>query len=308
MKILVTGGTGLVGTGLKRVSNQFTQHDIILTGSGDCDLLSLDNTVRLIDNHAPDHVIHLAANVGGLFKNMNHKVRMFEDNMLMNMNILKACHTCNINRFTGVLSTCIFPDKTTYPINEELLHMGPPHHSNDAYAYAKRMLKVQCDAYNEQHATRYTCVVPTNIYGHNDNYSLQDAHVIPALIHKCYISKNQNAPFVVAGTGTPLRQFIHADDLANLMLKLIDIDNDQCVIIAPEREISIGYVATCIARCFDYEHGIKFDRSLSDGQHKKTADNTRLKSLLPGYHFIDFEDGIKDVVNHFIENYEFIRK
>lgn len=306
--IMITGSAGLVGSAFKRVAEKHVNYNYTYTTRNDCNLLDETNILEYLRHIKPDIVIHLAANVGGLFKNMNQKVQMFEDNMLMNMNVLRSCHKMNIARFIGTLSTCIFPDDTTYPINETMLQLGPPHTSNDAYAYAKRMLEVQCKAYNEQYNTNYSCIIPTNIYGDNDNYHLEDAHVIPALIHKCYLAKQKQKPFIVAGSGTPLRQFIHADDLANITLDLLDKINQESVIVSPDIEISIKEVATHIARAFEYEHMMEFDTSLPDGQYKKTADNAKLKSLLTEYEFIDINQGINRTVKYFIENYNKIRK
>jgi GDP-L-fucose synthase len=305
---MITGSAGLVGSAFKRAAEKHVNYNYTYTTRDDCNLLDEANILEYLRHIKPDIVIHLAANVGGLFKNMNQKVQMFEDNMLMNMNVLRACHEMNISRFIGTLSTCIFPDDTTYPINEDMLQLGPPHTSNDAYAYAKRMLEVQCKAYNEQYNTNYSCIIPTNIYGDNDNYHLEDAHVIPALIHKCYLAKQKQKPFIVAGSGNPLRQFIHADDLANITLKLLDKIKQESVIISPDTEISIKEVATHIAHAFEYEHMMEFDTSLPDGQYKKTADNTKLKSLLTEYKFINIKQGIDRTVKYFIENYNKIRK
>ena len=190
MKILITGGTGLVGFALNNNLKQ-TNYTYVCLGSKDCDLTHIDNVVSLFDKHKPDIVIHLAAFVGGLFRNMNFKVDMFEKNTIINYNILKCCHDFKVKKVVSCLSTCIFPDKTTYPINETMLHNGPPHTSNDAYAYSKRMLEIHSKAYQEQYGDNFICVIPTNIYGENDNYHLTDGHVIPALIHNCYISKQK---------------------------------------------------------------------------------------------------------------------
>ena len=209
--ILITGSGGLVGYSYKNIQQLYPQYKYTFMTRADCDLLKFSNTVQYLKLCNPDIVIHLAANVGGLFKNMNQKVQMFEDNIKMNMNILSACYSANVKQFIGILSTCIFPDKTTYPISEDMLQLGPPHTSNDAYAYAKRMLEVQCKAYNEQYNTNYSCIIPTNIYGDNDNYHLEDAHVIPALIHKCYLAKQKQKPFIVAGVlvYVPLELYIN---------------------------------------------------------------------------------------------------
>ena len=310
MKILITGGTGLVGHAFKKVSKQKpfkSKHDFIFISSKDCDLTNLSATDSTIKNHATDCVIHLAACVGGLYKNMNQKVDMFEKNVDINTNILKACYKNKISKFIGMLSTCIFPDETTYPINEDMLHNGPPHSSNDAYAYAKRMLDIHCRAYNEQHETNYSCIIPTNIYGDNDNYNIQDAHVLPALIHKCYVAKLNSSPFVVYGTGKPLRQFIYADDLATCILNLIPSLNRENIIISPTQEHTIGQVATCVARAFNYEHALVYDDSYSDGQFKKTADNSKLLDRLGDVNFTDIEQGISNTVKHFTSRYPHLR-
>ena len=165
------------------------KNDYIYLSSKGCDLTNYDMTYGVFKKYNPTHVIHLAAYVGGLYKNMNQKVEMLEKNTLININVLKVCHELNINNVISCLSTCIFPDKTTYPIDENMLHDGKPHCSNDAYAYSKRLLDTLSKSYREEYNRNYTCIIPTNIYGENDNYSLEDGHVIPALIHKAYLAK-----------------------------------------------------------------------------------------------------------------------
>ena len=310
MKILVTGGSGLVGYGLKKIINNYS-HDFVLLSSKDCDLTNLNETKKIFKLYKPDYVIHLAAYVGGLFKNMNFKVDMYEKNTLMNYNVIKCCHDFGVKKVVSCLSTCIFPDKTTYPINETMLHDGPPHSSNDAYAYSKRMLEVQCRAYQEQFGDNFVCVVPTNIYGENDNYNLEGGHVIPALIHKCYLAKQNGEKFIVRGTGKPLRQFIYATDLAKLMMWVMEEYEEKSPIIlsvGEKDEMSISHVATLIAREFNYEHMMEFDASYSDGQFKKTADNGKLMKLCRNFKFTTMDDGMKKSVKWFIENFDKCRK
>lgn len=309
MKVLVTGGSGLVGSAIKQVQDEFPDYELYAPSSEDYNLLDYLETQEMMYNFKPDSVVHLAANVGGLYKNMNQKPSMFDHNIIMNMNIVRACYDHDVNRLIGYLSTCIFPDKSSYPINESQLHDGPPHSSNDAYAYAKRMLQVQCDAYNSTHGTNYGCIIPTNVYGRNDNYHLEDSHVIPGLIHRCYLAKLYNEPFVVRGTGKVLRQFIHAADLARATLKLLPVLNKDTVIVAgDECEVTIQQVATMIAEQFDYVDHITFDASYSDGQYKKTADNSKFKTLAPDFEFQSLDTGIADTVNYFIDNYDTLRK
>ena len=310
MNVLVTGGTGLVGKALQYISENYNYNFTFLS-SKDCDLSDLIKTRDLFKIIKPDYVIHLAANVGGLYKNMNSKVTMLEDNLLINLNVLKCCHEFSVKKCISCLSTCIFPNEIKYPINENMLHLGPPHDSNDSYAYAKRMLEIHSKAYREQYGDNFICIIPTNIYGPHDNYNLEDSHVIPGLIHKCYLSKINKTEFIVRGTGKPLRQFIYSVDLAKLIIwtleKYHELDNI-ILSVNEKEEISIKNVAIEIAKCFNYEHMLKFDESYSDGQYKKTADNSKLMNLYRDFKFTKINIGIKKTIDWFIDNYEDSRK
>jgi len=228
--ILITGETGLVGYAIKTISKNYKNYKFILMSGRDCDLTDWNQTFKCFKEIKPTYVIHLAACVGGLFKNMKYKVEMFEKNILINSNVLKACHQLKVKKLISCLSTCIFPDKTTYPINESM-HNGPAHNSNEAYAYAKRLLEIHSKAYQEQYNDNFICVIPTNIYGPNDNFNLDDGHVIPSLIHKCYIAKHNKEPFVICGSDNSLRQFICSEVLTDLFMKILEIYDDKSSII-----------------------------------------------------------------------------
>ena len=308
-KTLVTGGAGLVGTAIKKIVGDDTRYHF--TNSSEADLSQYQSCYDLFKKHKPTKVIHLAANVGGLYKNMNDKVNMLEKNIEINLNVVKCSHLFGVERLIGCLSTCIFPDKTTYPINETMLHDGPPHWSNDAYAYSKRLLEVQCKTYREQHGSNFMCIIPTNVYGPHDNFSLTDGHVIPSLIHRCYIAKQNGEDFVVSGTGKPLRQFIYSTDLARLVIRVLDDGKtNESLILSPDPddEISVGYVAELIAEEFGYSSRLKYDVSRSDGQHRKTADNGRLKELYSDLGLLDIREGIRRTVRWFIDNYDNCRR
>jgi len=305
MKILVTGGTGLVGYAINQIKNLYPNYNFLFIGSSNCDLTNYEQTNAFFAKEKPDYVIHLAAYVGGLYKNLNYKVEMLEQNLLINFNVLKCCHLFQVKKCISTLSTCIFPDKTTYPINETMLHSGPPHDSNYSYAYAKRLLEVHSRSYREQYGDNFICIIPTNIYGPNDNYDLENAHVIPALIHQCHLSKKHNTPFIIRGTGKPLRQFIYSIDLAKLIMwTLENYNKEESIILSvgENDEISIENVARIIAKNFDYEHMIKFNSTFSDGQYKKTADNKTFLQLHGDFDFTSIEEGIKKSVNWFIKN------
>ena len=308
--ILVTGGNGMVGHAFQKIQNDYTYRFVFLSRK-DGDLSVFKECKKIFEKYTPNVVIHLAANVGGLYKNMNFKVDMFESNIQINLNVLKCCYLFDVEKVVSCLSTCIFPDQTEYPITEKDLHNGPPHFSNDAYAYAKRMLDVHSCAYFQQYGKKFVSVIPTNIYGEHDNYHLEDAHVIPALIHKCYLSKNEGKDFVVFGSGKPLRQFIYSVDLAKLMMWCVENYEDVSpIILSPNEsdEVSIGEDARQIAKCFDYEDRISFDTSRSDGQYKKTASNQKLIDLYGEYKFTTLSDGISKSVEWFQKNYDILRK
>ena len=310
MKILVTGGSGMVGYAIKKIKNNYNDNFIFMS-SKDCDLTNFKETYNFFKKHKPDFVIHLAAFVGGLYKNINYKVDMLEKNLLINCNVLKLCHEFKVKKVVSCLSTCIFPDNISYPINETMLHNGPPHNSNDAYAYAKRMLEIHSKAYQKQYGNNFICVIPTNIYGKNDNYSLEDGHVIPALIHRCYLCKKKGEKFIVKGTGKPLRKFIYSEDLAKLIIWILENykEKESIILSVSEKdEVSIEYVAKQIAKSYNYENMIEFDCNYSDGQYKKTADNSKLINLYGEYKFKNINDGIKESVTWFKDNYDKCRK
>lgn len=312
-KVIVTGGTGLVGSAIQRmVEKQKPENEEwIFLSSKDADLLDPAATMALFEKHKPTHCIHLAAMVGGLFKNMNANLHFYRNNMLINDNVLNACQKTGVVKCVSCLSTCIFPDKTTYPIDETMVHLGPPHDSNYGYSYAKRMIDVQNRAIFDQYGLKYTSIIPTNIYGPNDNFNLQDSHVIPGIIHRMYLKMEEGGDFTAWGTGTPLRQFIYSDDLALLIMwTLRDYDEIDPIILSvgEEDEVSIKDVVHMIAKAMDFKGNIVFDTSKADGQHKKTANNAKLRKYLPEFKFIPIEEGISRTVSWFKENFASARR
>ena len=309
--ILVTGGTGLVGNAIKSISHKFNNYEFIFISSKDYNLSIMEDTIKMFELYKPNFVIHLAACVGGLYKNMNNKVEMLEKNLMINYNVVKCAHDYKVEKLVASLSTCIFPNKVSYPINESMLHEGPPHHSNDSYAYAKRMLETHCKAYRENYGDNFICYIPTNIYGPHDNFNLEDGHVLPSLIYKCYLAKKNNIEFIVRGSGKPLRQFIYSEDLSILIMWILENYNDKESIIlsVPESdEVTIQHIAKIIAKSFDYEDMLMFDKNFSDGQYKKTANNMKLMNLINDFKFTDITKGIEKTVEFFISNYETLRK
>jgi len=311
--ILVTGGSGLVGRGIQEVVSQDTREGEtwVFLSSKDATLLDEAETRAVFEKHEPTHVIHLAALVGGLFANMKANCDFFRNNMKMNDHILELSHQFGVRKVVSCLSTCIFPDKTSYPIDETMVHAGPPHPSNFGYSYAKRMIDVQNQAYHQQHGKMFTSVVPCNVFGPHDNFNIQQGHVIPGLINKAYEAKKNGTPFEIWGTGSPLRQFIYSLDLAKLFVWVLrEYEEVDPIILATdeEDEVSIKEVAEMILEAFKFDGEVKFLTDKADGQFKKTASNAKLRKYLPDFKFVPTKVAIQETVDWYVKNFDTARR
>ena len=286
-KILVTGGTGMVGKHL-----QLILQNAIYVGSKDCDLTSWDEVVKMVLLHKPTHVIHLAAKVGGIQDNLSKPAEFFDENILMNTHILRACHIYGVSRFMGILSTCIYPDKVEkYPMVEEDLFLGPPTKSNFSYGYAKRCLAVQIDAYNQQYGTKYNYLIPCNLYSELDNFEDgHKMHFMTALLKKV---KNSNGVLELLGTGKPLRQFMYSGDLARVIKEVIDGDITESFNVSPDYNYSIDEMANIALESFDKKSKIVYSKPELDGQYRKDVSSKKLRQILPDFKFINLKDGMK---------------
>jgi GDP-L-fucose synthase len=289
MRILVTGGSGLVGRYLQDIlpgSNTFYM------STRDGDLTDIQFVRWMISSYTPDVVIHLAAKVGGIKDNISNPVGYFEDNILMNTNILKVSHEYKVKRFIGVLSTCIYPDKVeNYPMKEEDMFLGPPTPTNFSYGYAKRSLAVQIDAYNQQYGTKYNYLIPCNLYGEFDNFENENKmHFITALLHKIRNAKDNKIELL--GTGKPLRQFMYAKDFAEIIKLVIDNDITESFNVAPDYNYSIKKMAEIAINSINPLLKINFSNPELDGQYRKDVDNSKMRSLIPNFKFTPLEEGI----------------
>lgn len=299
MNLLITGGSGLVGS-------QFTTG--MKLSSKDVNLKNFQDTLDVFSDLKPTHVIHTAGRVGGLMGNMIGKGEFFYENIMINTNVLEASRIVGVEKVLSFLSTCVFPDDVEYPITEEKIHLGKPHNSNYPYAYAKRMLDIQSRAYREQYETNYITVIPTNIYGPNDNFNLQSGHVLPSLIHKCYLAKENNMDFIIWGSGNPLREFIYSKDIADLTLwALENYDEPDPIIFSTSEEISIGDIAQLIAKIMGFTGKIKFDKTKPDGQFRKPSSNKKLMKYI-NYEFTPIEQGLEETISWFCKKYPNVRK
>ena len=281
----------------------------IKLSSKDGDLRDLDKTLEIFDKHKPNKVIHCAGRVGGLGGNMNYKGEFFYDNIMMNTNVIEAARRTGVERLVCFLSTCVFPDDVEYPLTEEKVHLGEPHFSNYPYAYAKRMADIQIRAYREQYGIEYVSVIPTNIYGPHDNFNIETGHVLPSLIHKCYLAQQNNTDFVIWGTGKPLREFIFSKDIAKLTEWVLDnYTDEQPIIFSTSDAVTIKDVVDLIVEYMNFKGNVVWDRDKPDGQYRKPSSTAKLESLIPDYEFTSVEDGLKETVEWFHSNYESLRK
>jgi len=301
--VLVTGGSGLVGSsidfGLKPSSKVLN-------------LLDHESILRYFDEHpSVDSVIHAAGLVGGVKGNSDRLFDFFNQNLMMAVNLMDAiARNPRINNVTFLLSTCIFPQDVSYPVSMKMLHEGEPHPTNYGYAYAKRMLEVGARALRQQYGKKVRCIVPCNLYGPNDNYNMDTGHVIPSLIHKCHLAKQNNTPFHVWGTGNALREFMYAKDM-NKVLSTIHLDGVECgdMIVSSEREYSIREIVNLICEEFDYDYLVLYDTTKPEGILRKptVSDDFRAFCRENNITLTTMEEGLHKTIEVFRKDYPNVR-
>jgi GDP-L-fucose synthase len=313
MKILVTGSNGLVGKSLQKIVNSINENEDVISSGGiqheyyfltrkDCNLIDVNEVNSTFEKINPDIVVHLASMVGGVYENINNNYNMFINNIRINTNIVDACNKYNVKKLINILSTCVFPDQNvTYPLTADQIHNGPPHSSNNGYAFSKRALHFGASLLKN---TTVINLIPTNLYGEHDNYEINKAHVIPALIHKTLLAKTNNTTLQINGTGNALRQFLYVDDLSKIICSHINSDNKSCdfMVSPPEsHEISIKELVNKIVNIFNFKGEIQYDTKASDGQIKKTT----VSDI--DYSFTDINTGLINTIHFFKTNYNNLR-
>lgn len=314
MKVLITGGFGMVGRCIKDFQSKAHQFfkgetlDFYYLSSRECDLRDRDAVLKFFALHNFEGLIHLAANVGGLYKNMNQGIEMFSDNVKINENVLEGAHLSGIQRAVFVLSSCIYPAQPSrFPMDETMIHESAPHPSNEGYAYAKRMLELQCRQYSKKHGREYICAIPVNLYGPYDNFKVGDSHMIPGLMERFHRGKklNQREKYMAYGTGKPLRQFLYARDFAEILCRLLLTEECKAGmksgnIICCNDEYTVQEVVEKLGEAMGIpREDILFDASRSDGCMKKTVSNDKFRALFPDFEFTDFSTGLKETYEWF---------
>lgn len=296
MKIIVTGGSGLVGSALQKMVGN--EHVWFFPTRAELDLLDTAATIDFFDSIKPDIVVHLASRVGGLYDNMSSNDSYFLDNTLINTNVLMACKKTSPTRLVNILSTCIFPENTGLPLSSENILDGPPHNSNYGYAYSKRNLYIGSKALSERGGTSVVNLIPTNVYGTNDNFDIHSGHVIGGLISKCILAKNTGTALHVLGDGSAERQFVFADDLAKVIMYFVTTDlysRFENITVCPSESasVSIKKLVEIITKTFEFDGCTVYHSEITGGQMKKTGNTLELERYLPFFSFTRLQDGLE---------------
>ena len=280
-KIYIAGHRGLVGSALVRKFQELGYDNLILKTRSELNLLNQQEVADFFAVEKPEYVFLAAAKVGGIGANSTYPADFVYENMMIQTNIIHSAYKNNTKKLLFLGSSCIYPKMAEQPIKEESLLTGELEPTNDAYAIAKIAGIKMCQAYNKQYGTNYISVMPTNLYGPNDNFDLEKSHVFPALIRKFHEAKiNKEAEVVVWGTGTPIREFLYVDDLAEACIYLMNNYNDDKIVnIGTGVGVTIRELAESIAKVVGYEGKLVFDTSKPDGTPIKINDVSYLNSL-----------------------------
>jgi GDP-L-fucose synthase len=295
-KIFIAGHNGMVGSAIKRRLEKEGYHNLVLRSSKELDLRNQSAVAAFFGQEKPDYVFLAAAKVGGIVANNSYPAEFLYDNLMIQSNLIHHSYLNGVKKLMFLGSSCIYPKMAPQPLKEDYLLTGLLEPTNEAYAIAKIAGIKMCDAYRKQYGCNFISVMPTNLYGPNDNYDLTTSHVLPALLRKIHeANENNNEKVVVWGTGKPLREFLHVDDLADACYFLMqNYDEPGLINIGVGKDISIFELANLIRTIVGYKGDIFFDATKPDGTPRKLMDVSKLKRL--GWKAkISLEEGIKNV-------------
>jgi GDP-L-fucose synthase len=283
-KIYVAGHRGLVGSALCRKLESSGYRNVVSLSRRDLDLCDQRATREFFENQKPDYVFLAAAKVGGIYANSSQPAQFIHDNLSISVNVLEAARLSGVRKLLYLGSSCIYPRMSPQPIPEDALLTGSLEPSNSSYAIAKIAGLKMCDAYNQQYGTNFLTTMPTNLYGPNDNFDLETSHVLPALLRKCHDAKtSQDEQMVVWGSGTPRREFLHVDDLADACVFLMQNSNagdlDGHVNIGTGVDVSIRELTELIQKIVGYRGDLAFDASKPDGTPRKLLNVDKIGGL-----------------------------
>jgi GDP-L-fucose synthase len=297
-KIYIAGHSGMVGSSLERKLRKEGYYNIIKRSSTELDLRNQQAVNDFFKKEKPEYVILAAAKVGGIYANNTYRAEFIYDNLMIEANIIHAAYLNKVIKLLFLGSSCIYPKMAPQPLKEEYLLSGYLEPTNQPYAIAKIAGIEMCDSYRAQYGCNFISAMPTNLYGTNDNYHPENSHVLPALIRRIVLAKKNNEPNVtIWGTGTPRREFLHVDDLADACYFLLQNYNEQGLVnIGCGTDVSIKELAELIVTEVGYKGQIVFDTSKPDGTPRKLMDISKINSL--GWKFsVSLNEGIQHTIN-----------
>ncbi|SOE68194.1 GDP-L-fucose synthase [Burkholderia sp. OK233] len=301
-RIFVAGHRGMVGSALVRRLNAEGYHNVVTRSRAELDLKDQAAVNGFFEREKIDVVLLAAARVGGILANASQPGEFIYENLVIETNVIHAAFRAQVERLVFFGSSCIYPKQCPQPIREEYLLTSPLEPTNDAYAIAKIAGLKLCEAYNREYNTQYVSLMPTNLYGPNDNYDLNSSHVLPALLRKAHEAKVNGSPtLTVWGSGTPRREFLHVDDLAAATLFVLEHNVTEGLFnVGVGEDLSIRELAECICKVAGFEGELVFDASKPDGTPRKLLDVSRLAQM--GWHAtIGLEEGITSTYREFVE-------
>ncbi|HDM75215.1 MAG TPA: GDP-L-fucose synthase [Deltaproteobacteria bacterium] len=280
-KIYVAGHRGLVGSAIAGKLRASGYNNLVTRTSKELDLRLQADVNSFFEQERPDYVFLAAAKVGGILANNTYPAEFLYDNLMIQSNIIHYAYVCGVKKLLFLGSSCIYPKLSPQPMKEEYLLDGKLESTNEPYAIAKIAGIKMCQSYNRQYGTNFISIMPTNLYGPNDNFDLETSHALPALLRKFHEAKMNKEPFVkIWGTGSPRREFLYVDDLADACVFLMqNYDEDQIINVGTGEDISIRELALLIKEITGYEGELKFDVSKPDGTPRKLLDVSKLTDL-----------------------------
>ena len=300
--ILVTGGNGFLGKQVVKFLEKINDVKIVIPTSKEFDLRNIENCKQVVKNI--DVVFHLAAHVGGIGLNREKPAELFYDNLMMGTQLLHEAKISGVKKFIALGTICSYPKFSNVPFLENDIWNGYPEETNAPYGLAKKMLLVQSKAYRQQYGFSSIVVIPTNLYGPEDNFDPSSSHVIPALIRKIFLAKKNNSDEIeVWGDGTPTRDFLFVEDAANGIINAAKFyDNEEPLNLGSSQEISIKHIVEQISEILDYEGSIKWNKEKPNGQPRRCVSYERAKEIINFEPKMNFNQGLKLTIEWFLRN------
>jgi GDP-L-fucose synthase len=304
-KILVTGGTGLLGHAIQAIAGDYPGSQFVFIGTRDCDLTKPDDTADIVRAHAPDAIVHTAAVAGGIQFSTDHPATLLRDNVLMNLHIVEAARIARVRKTIMTLSTGMYPEYAPLPLREEHIHDGPPHASNYGYSFAKRLIEPMIRSYRREYGMDVIGLVANGIFGEHGNFRHGESVMLAALVRRFHEQRQTTDDIVVSGDGSPLREYTYSQDLARAFLWCLQhYDDERTLHVGSTEEHSVKETAYMIAELLDIDvRRIAFDASRPNGIMRKNTDNSRFLAL-SRFTYTPFKDALARTIAWFRANYD----